>query len=346
MMGPRTSASAAGGAASYSDLVIDLVLQQRYVATEAEDASAAMQAVFGVGAATVESLGSLRYEQHSLVDDGISATRISSAGALLRVDAEPNPDMVAVAVRSGYLVLQQGSRTVALEAGDLGLIPLDQPIRASWEQVAMDLYSFPRSSLGHLLGSDAEQLAVRVARLKAASPSLVALWLRTADLLRDDVLQDPELYSSDVIREQTIDSLLGLTIEAFGISDVREDDTADDETRVQRATAFMTEHLHQPLSMTDVARTVGVSIRGLQLAFQRTGRSTPLAHLRALRMATAHKALTSATDQGPAAVDAIAAVAGYSNLGRFTAHYRQAFNETPLETLDSPSTVGRRALDG
>lgn len=312
--------------------VVELVLEHGYTATSAGQASAAMQAVFGVGTVTVESLGSLQYTQWSLVDDGISATRIDSNGAIVHVHADPAPDMVVIAVRTGYTVLKQGSHTVALQAGDLGLIPMDQAVRASWEQVSMDLYSFPRASLSYLLSSDAEHVTLRVARLKATSPAVIRLWNHIATALKDEVLNTPVLAESDVIREQTIDALLGLTIEAFGISDAAEDHADDDHARVQRASAFMNRDLARPISVTDVAREVGFSIRSLQLAFQRTDNGTPQAHLRALRMTAARNALSTA----PAGTRfaQVAHQVGYSNVGRFTAHYLDAFGTLPEHDID------------
>lgn len=286
-----------------------------------------MQAVFGVGTVTVESLGALQFAQWSLVDDGISATRIESRGAVVRVDAGPAPDMVVIAVRAGYLTLRQGSDSVALQAGDLGLVPLEEATRASWEQVTMDLYSFPRSSLSYLLSVDVDLLELRVQRLKAVSPAVIRMWQRAAAALGDEVLQDPELANSDVIREQAIEALLGLTVEAFGISDAREDDATDDQARLQHATSYMQRNLTRPLSVSDLAREVGISIRGLQLVFQRTGHGTPLAHLRATRMAEARRALRAATP--PTSIPDVARRTGYSNLGRFTAHYLDAFDTLP-----------------
>ena len=123
---------------AYRRSVTKVVLEQGYRASNAEQASQAIQAVFGVGTVTVESLGSLEYSQWSLVDDGVSTTRIESSGATVRMDADPAPDMVVIAVRSGYTVLKQGAETIALQAGDVGLVPLEQAVRASWEQVTMD----------------------------------------------------------------------------------------------------------------------------------------------------------------------------------------------------------------
>lgn len=290
-----------------------------------------MQAVFGVGTASIESHGALQYRQWSLVDDGISATHIESSGALVRVDAAPSPEMVVLAVRSGYVVLEEGEETVALQAGDLGLVPLDQAVQASWEQVTMDLYSFPRSSLNYLLSIDTDSVALRVERRKAVSPTLVRLWLRTAAALTDEVLQSPELVESDVIRQQAIEALIGLTIEAFAISDANED-SATDRVILKRATDYMRDNLAKPISVTDIARAAGASIRSVQLVFQRAGSGTPLASLRALRMTAAHYALTTAGT--PVSMHRIAERVGYLNLGRFDAHYFDAFNRLPEDDLN------------
>lgn len=311
--------------------MVRLVLEQGFHAANAEEASAAIQSVFGVGTAHVESVGQLRYSQWSLVDDAISTTDIESRGAVVRLNAGASPDMVVIAVRHGYLTLEQDGGTFALQAGDLGLVPLEHAVRASWERVAMDLYSFPRSTLTQLLSGDTSQIALRVARVKAVSPTLIALWKRSAATISEDILQNPELAESDVVRDESIRTLLALTIEAFGITDATEDDAVADQIRLERATAFMRDNLDHAISVTDVARAVGVSIHGLQLVFQRTGNGTPLTRLRGMRMDTARQALTSATS--PTSVDEVARRVGYTNRGRFDAHYFDANGSLPEHDL-------------
>ena len=319
---------------TYRVPVVELLLHQRYSAHDGEGASEAMQAVFGVGVATVESLGNLRYDQRSIVDDGVSFTRIISSGALLRVLAARSPEMVVIAVRDGYMVMKQGADAVALEAGDLGVIPVDQAVSLSWEEVSMDVYSFPRSSIAHLLGSDIDGMTLRVARLRATSRALIRLWTRFSATLRDEVLQDAELFESDLVLVQAIDSLLGCAIEAFGISDAREDDSEDDGVRVERAVAHMSVHLAEPVSTPDMAHAAGVSLRGLQLAFRRTRQGNPLARLRALRMGAAREALGSRQGAQADGLVTVAKRVGYDNVGRFSAHYEQAFEESPVESVE------------
>ena len=73
-----------------------------------------------------------------------------------------------------------------------------------------------------------------------------------------------------------------MTIEAFGLSDAGEDEGPSSDQVLRRAEAYMHAHLADPISIPDVARAAGLSVRGLQLAFQRAGRGTPLLHLRQL----------------------------------------------------------------
>ena len=146
------------------------------------------------------------------------------------------------------------------------------------------------------------------------------------------MLAIPELADSDVVREQAINALLGLTIEAFGITDAHEEDAEDDQARLQRATAYMEANIAKPISVTDLAREVGVSIRSLQLVFRRTGLGTPQAHLRAMRMAAARHALTTASK--PPLMSDVAHRVGYVNIGRFDAHYLDAYDRLPEDDLN------------
>ena len=66
----------------------------------------------------------------------------------------------------------------------------------------------------------------------------------------------------------------------------------------------MRRKLGEPLSIPDIARSSGVSLRGLQLLYQRRLGTTPLLHLRSLRLAAARKVL----DQAPSG-ETVSAVA-------------------------------------
>jgi AraC-like DNA-binding protein len=311
--------------------VVELLMSQRYVASDADSATEAVQAVFGVGTVSVPDDEPFEYVQQSLVDDGISATRVTSTGTGVTVTAVAAPDLVVIAVREGRLRLQQEFGTVALQRGDIGVVCLGSAAELQWDHVAMDMYSFPQASIGRLLGSDVQRLRLRCDRLTPRTEALGRLWLRTAGVLAVEVLQERELFESDIIREQAIDALLAVAIEAFGISDIVEDDVTTDERLLVRADEFMRSRLGEPITIPDVARAVGISLRGLQLMYRRRGQGTPLLHLRVLRMEEAHRALTD-TARRPS-VGAVARGLSYTNVGRFSAHYREAFGENPADTV-------------
>ncbi|MFJ3383984.1 MULTISPECIES: helix-turn-helix domain-containing protein [unclassified Curtobacterium] len=106
------------------------------------------------------------------------------------------------------------------------------------------------------------------------------------------------------------------------------------QTRLARAEAFVLEHVTDPISVADVAASVGLSVRGLQSAFQRVHGMSPSAYLRGVRLMLAHERLQSGDADSVAAV--IQSVRG-GHLGRFAAAYRAAFGQLPSQTLRSSS---------
>ena len=100
---------------------------------------------------------------------------------------------------------------------------------------------------------------------------------------------------------------------------------------VAAATEIMRERTGARLTITEIARQVGVSERSLQLAFRRHLGVSPREQLRDLRLdQVRHELLaTSAEDKS---VSRIAADWGFAHLGRFAASYRQKFGENPSRT--------------
>ena len=205
------------------------------------------------------------------------------------------------------------------------------PSELRWDTAVLDLYAFPQSSVGRLLGVTDVAVRLRAVTLVPRSREVVSFWLRLASLLTSRVLSESDLYARDQIREQVIDALVGTTIEAFGLTDVEEDPAASTAV-VQRAEAFMSAHLGEPITIPAVAAAGYVSVRTLQLAFQRVRALPPQVRLRELRLAAARTALTGAADRS-VTVAAVARRFGYSNAGRFGAYYRSAYGESPSETL-------------
>jgi transcriptional regulator GlxA family with amidase domain len=81
-----------------------------------------------------------------------------------------------------------------------------------------------------------------------------------------------------------------------------------------------------------LATEVHVSPRALQAGFRRDLATTPMTYLRRVRLLRARQALDAA-DRDSTTVRAVAVSLGILHLGRFAAAYRDAFGESPSNTL-------------
>jgi AraC-like DNA-binding protein len=104
---------------------------------------------------------------------------------------------------------------------------------------------------------------------------------------------------------------------------------------LSRADRFIRHNLARGIVLADIADAAGVSTRCLESAFRRHWRTTPVTHLRNVRLDSARRMLTQPSDG--TSVTNVALAAGFSHLGRFSREYSRRFGELPSESL-------RRAL--
>jgi AraC-like DNA-binding protein len=102
--------------------------------------------------------------------------------------------------------------------------------------------------------------------------------------------------------------------------------------RVRQAEDMMHAQSDDPLSMVEVAQTLGVSLRSLQLAFNEVydGQS-PRDILNQIRLHKARERLQRSSGDGQ--VTRVALDSGFFHLSRFAQAYKKAFGERPSETL-------------
>ena len=278
--------------------------------------------------------GPFQYEHLSLADDGVTVTRFVCSGSQVELRTDGTSDLVAFMVRDGAVVLERGGDAVRLEQDDIGLLPFEEPMVLRWDSVQIDAFSLSSSSIASLLGVLGRPLRLAAPQLTPISPTLATVWRDTSRLLANRVLTAADAYDRDLLRTQMIGALTASTIEAFGLSEQSEDEGEGDDRRWQvrtRAEEFMRQRLRDPISIPDIARAAGVSIRGLQLAYQRHGDVSPVIRLRQLRLEAARTSLQS---DDPGSVASVARRFGYGNAGRFAAHYRNHFGESPSATLE------------
>jgi AraC-like DNA-binding protein len=101
---------------------------------------------------------------------------------------------------------------------------------------------------------------------------------------------------------------------------------------IRAAADFVHQNAHLPIGPIEIAEAAHLSVRGLQVAFQRLLGTTPLAYLRDVRLDRVRTDLRLA-DPARATVAEIARAWGFAHLGRFSAAYAARFDQYPSETL-------------
>ncbi len=99
-----------------------------------------------------------------------------------------------------------------------------------------------------------------------------------------------------------------------------------------RARDFMESHLGESLRMEDVCRETGVGLRRMQRAFSCYFQMSPYRYITKARLDRTRRALL-AGDPALHSVTETAVDHGFSHLGRFSKVYRDAFGESPSQTL-------------
>jgi AraC-like DNA-binding protein len=108
---------------------------------------------------------------------------------------------------------------------------------------------------------------------------------------------------------------------------------------VRDAERLMAEQAHKAPTVVEIAAQLGISARSLSEGFRRFRGITPHDYLTARRLDGLRKALEEASPTHT--VSSVAAARGYVNMSIMSASYRQRFGETPLQTLQNRTGVGR-----
>jgi AraC-like DNA-binding protein len=155
--------------------------------------------------------------------------------------------------------------------------------------------------------------------------------------LRDHVLSDPGFADQPLIASTAAQHLAAGVLAAFPNTALT-DPTATDRRDAHPATlrlalSYIDDHAGEPLTVADIAAAAHVTVRALQYAFRRHLDTTPLAHLRRVRLSHAHAELLAASPLDGTTVTEVAARWGFLHPGRFATLYRRAYGRPPHRTL-------------
>lgn len=277
----------------------------------------------------------LQQEVRSAADVSLERARLGGVMATARIDATGT---VRVAqLLGGRLVFTDGTPTRPTPAPFL--LPV-RPYTCRWDDldlrtVTLDLERLQDLAAG-LLGT--ERFRLRFAGSAPVSAGMARYWNAAVAHFRQVQLEHDEAMAAPLLRDQAFRSLATTLLHAFPSTFLEDEPAPATASRpapagVRRAVAFMEAHLAEPIGLPEIAEAARLSPRGLQVAFRRELGTTPLAHLRALRLEAAHADLRAADPADGQTVTGIAARWGFGHTGRFAAAYRQRYGVAPAETL-------------
>ncbi|MCV2219541.1 AraC family transcriptional regulator [Thauera sp. Sel9] len=160
-------------------------------------------------------------------------------------------------------------------------------------------------------------------------------WMRTIAWLLDALRMDNDGLTSTLLTaqiEQMIVAMLLVCQPNNHSAMLREDCRPLAPAFVRRAEEFIEAQAHEPITIGDMAEHVGVSTRSLYNGFRKYRQTSPMLHLKEIRLRRVREDLQRA-EPGRSTVTAVAFRWGFNHLGHFTTDYKRRFGESPSETL-------------
>lgn len=234
--------------------------------------------------------------------------------------AHQGEEFVAVPGRT-HVVLSEVDSTHMRWSADCAVIFLRADIEAL------------RSELAGMLpdaGIEALRFAPRVESVKSRTAMLGAIHLLSSSLTPEGLAPPPATERH--LRQH------GLTTVLFGLEHNYSAALRDPAPLISnRAVRHAIDVIHAEeaahLTVVDVAREVGISLRALEIGFKKQVDMSPSQYLKKARLHRAHTDLLAADTADDATVGGIAMDWGFSHAGRFSQAYRAEFGESPAATL-------------
>ncbi len=274
----------------------------------------------------------------AVAGSGFSLARMShSMAADVALDATGDL-VIASTLRAGRWQLQAGREQVRATPAMSLLAPQRGELRASWDDVTLDVAALDRHLLSKVAAqiTDDEQEPVHFLGMTARSAPTARYWHTLVRHVHDDILAHDEIIAQPLVRDTVAHQLaVGMLAVFPHTSQYRTPRGAPTPTPavVRRAMEFIHAHAGDSISLTDIAAAARIGPRGLQLAFRRHHDTTPLEYLRRVRLRRAHADLQAADPIRGDTVATIASRWGFTHPSQFSHTYRRHFGHSPSTTL-------------
>jgi AraC-like DNA-binding protein len=281
---------------------------------------------------TVRETGPFAW-RHTMIGGAGVQLRGSRFGARIEGDVEPADDYVVNWLNRGVGVMDIGRDEVQMLPGRPHMFPTGRPYAFSYADVDQNLIHFERRFLeeqaaeragtepgplwfDHTATPDGDTL-----RTWREAVSFAARTVAGREAPTPVLLTEVSRFTARTLLDTFPHRVLAPATPAGGGTG-----------RVGAAVEYMHAHADQGITTTDVAQAVGLSVRGLQQAFQRQLGEAPNAVLRGIRLDRTRDDLRRASPTSTT-VASVARRWGFGHLGRFSASYAARFGEFPRETL-------------
>ena len=192
---------------------------------------------------------------------------------------------------AGSCTLTQGGRTYDMRAGSVAVINPRRPFTKSWSPdgrqllLRMDWSLLEREMLAWT-GRDPRE-PIEFDQSQALAMEKVATLTHAVRMLCDDLRGESSGLDHPLVRDRIAAALASALLVGMPHNHSRAFEAAEPSiapASVRRAEQFIEENAVKAIGLADVACAAGISPRALQMAFRRFRDTTPMAHLRALRL--------------------------------------------------------------
>lgn len=275
---------------------------------------------------------------------GLGVYALSYGSATTLMESSTFDDFVLVSQQiSGRFAARAASGERLLLPGEHVVLDAHTAYQLRWEEncnlfhVRIGRTEF-EAAVGEFTGTD-EPAAVRFPLDRHASRAGTVAVAKVMQFLLRNAGPNGLLTSETLLSAQIRRMLIASIVEAYaGIFPAADAGPSGrvEPPAVRRAIAYLEDAAAEDIRIGDVAAAARLSTRALQEAFRRHLDTTPMAHLKSIRLARAHAELRQSSVEDGTTVAAVAYRWGFGNLGRFAADYRREFGRSPSEVLRGP----------
>ncbi|MEU5877796.1 helix-turn-helix transcriptional regulator [Spirillospora sp. NPDC047279] len=243
--------------------------------------------------------------------------------------------------------LGTGREQVRLGRAEIAAKPPHLPAEGGWDRLRAHSVQLPMELIARVA---AENTGIRPAELaftlaRPANDAVRRHWTLALRHVVQGVLSVPEVAANPLVLGQAARTLAVAALATFTNTAMTLDPTIDPLVEpgtgrdsatpavVRRAVAFVQENAHRDITLTDIAAAARIGPRGLAYAFRRHLDTTPMSHLRRVRLEGAHVDLCEADPASGVTVESIARAWAFTHLGRFAELYRHAYGRPPSHDL-------------